>query len=202
MPIVTIRYIAQAFSGVIFGHSTQQSMTNTRDIWLDAGYTAFARGGETGLKVEALAREIGISKSSFYHHFADADLFIEQLLQRHLQQCRVIARKEQNARNINPELIDILIAHRADLLFNRQLRILQHRTQFGQTLKRANEIVGNEFVRIWKQDLALPLTVTQLEGLFTLALENFYLQINEDTLNSLWLAQYFSNLKAIAQKFV
>mgnify|MGYP001810574155 CR=1 FL=1 len=177
-------------------------MTNTRDIWLDAGYLAFARGGEAGLKVEVLARETGISKSSFYHHFADADLFTEQLLQRHLQQCRVIARKEQEARNINPDLINILVAHRTDLLFNRQLRVLQHREIFGRMLKRANEIVGSEFVRIWQQDRALPLTVMQLEGLFTLPVEDFYLQINEENLNPLWLARYFNNLKAIAQKFV
>jgi AcrR family transcriptional regulator len=42
--------------------------------WINHGYRTFAYEGPTGLKVERLARQVGKSKSSFYHLFADLDI--------------------------------------------------------------------------------------------------------------------------------
>jgi hypothetical protein len=44
--------------------------------------------------------------------------------------------------------------------------------------------------------------MSQIEGIFTLALENFYLQINADNLNYTWLSDYFANLKQITRSIV
>jgi AcrR family transcriptional regulator len=40
--------------------------------WILAGYRALAQGGVSALRVEALARDIGTTKGSFYWHFKDA----------------------------------------------------------------------------------------------------------------------------------
>lgn len=77
-------------------------MTENKDIWIKTGYEIFALSGENGLKVEALAKKVGISKSSFYHHFADLEIFREYLLKFHLYQAQVMAEKEKNAKNIDP----------------------------------------------------------------------------------------------------
>ena len=45
--------------------------------WLEVGYAIFSNEGPKGLKIEVLAREVGKSKSSFYHCFADLDIFID-----------------------------------------------------------------------------------------------------------------------------
>lgn len=177
-------------------------MTENKDTWIKTGYEIFALSGENGLKVEALAKQVGISKSSFYHHFADLEIFVEYLLKFHLQQSEVMAAKEKNAKNIDPELITILVEHKMDLLFNRQLRINQQQQHYKETLHKSNQIIGNEFVKLWAKDLNLNLSQGQLESLFELALENFYLQINAENLNPLWLSAYFSNLKRIARNFV
>jgi hypothetical protein len=50
-------------------------------------------------------------------------------------------------------------------------------------------------------DLNLTLSQKQLEGLFELALENFYLQITNQNLNYQWLSAYFNNLKIIVKNF-
>ncbi len=43
--------------------------------WIQAGFRALAAGGEGAVRVEPLARGLGVSKGSFYWHFADlADL--------------------------------------------------------------------------------------------------------------------------------
>lgn len=176
-------------------------MTENKDIWIKTGYEIFAFSGESGLKIEVLAKKVGISKSSFYHYFADLEIFVEMLLKFHLHQAQVMANKEKNAKNIDPELINILVEHKIDLLFNRQLRINQQRPHYQETLDKSNQIIGNEFVKLWAIDLNLNLNQSQLESLFELALENFYLQINAENLNAAWLSDYFNNLKRIARNF-
>ncbi|HPH20964.1 MAG TPA: TetR/AcrR family transcriptional regulator, partial [Haliscomenobacter sp.] len=111
------------------------------------------------------------------------------------------ADKEKKAKNIDPELITILVEHKMDLLFNRQLRINQQHQHYKETLDKSNQIIGNEFVKLWAKDLNLNLSQGQLESLFELALENFYLQINAENLNPAWLSAYFNNLKRIARNF-
>jgi AcrR family transcriptional regulator len=175
---------------------------DSTETWIKEGYEIFALTGQPGLKVEPLAKRVGKSKSSFYHHFADLELFMEQLLHYHLERCHIIAAKEQKAKNIDPELIHILVEHKTDLLFNRQLRINQNIKPFAVTLLQSNKIVGDAFVMIWVKDLNLQLSQKQIEGIFTLALENFYLQINADNLNHTWLSGYFANLKRIAANFI
>jgi AcrR family transcriptional regulator len=175
--------------------------TTTHDNWIKAGYETFARTGQSGLKIEPLAKKVGISKSSFYHHFADLEVFMKCLLDHHLSQSYIIADKEQKANTIDPELIQVLVEHKIDLLFNRQLRIHKNVQAFEQTLVQSSKIVGDAFKMAWVRDLNLHLTQAQTEGLFTLALENFYLQINEDNLNNKWLSEYFYSLKKTASKF-
>ncbi|MCU0440849.1 MAG: TetR/AcrR family transcriptional regulator [Bacteroidia bacterium] len=174
---------------------------NKKTIWITTGYELFALQGPNNLKVEAIAKKTGKSKSSFYHYFGDLELFIEELLDYHIQQSHVIAKKEQAAKCIDPELINILIEHRADLLFSRQLRINQQVKPFFDTLQQSNLIVGNAFVSIWVKELELTLSKEQIAGIFSLALENFYLQINEQNLNKTWLSSYFNALKKITSHF-
>jgi AcrR family transcriptional regulator len=171
-----------------------------KETWIQAGYETFALSGPGGLKVEPLAKKVGISKSSFYHHFADLELFLEVLLKHHLQQAHIIAHKEQQAKNIDPEGIQIIITHKTDLLFNRQLRIHQNNNAFANTLLQSDTIVGDAFKLIWIRDINLPFSHTQIDHLFTLALESFFLQINADNLHYQWLSGYFANLKQTAKQ--
>lgn len=174
---------------------------NSKEIWIKAGYEIFALGGQSLLKIEPLAKKVGKSKSSFYHYFADLDIFIDSLLELHIEQSHHIATKERQANHIDPELVNILVEHRLDLLFNRQLRINKNIKSFSATLNESNKIVGDAFLKVWVKDLNLQLSRKQIEGIFTLALENFFLQINTENLNYKWLSEYFANLKAIACSF-
>jgi AcrR family transcriptional regulator len=190
----TIRPFAKRFDQI-------PMTTDNTEIWITQGYEIFATSGHSGLKIEPLAKKVGKSKSSFYHHFADLDLFTDLLVEHHVKQSKVIARKEQSAENIDPALINILVEHKIDLLFNRQLRINQHIKSYALALEQSNKNVGDAFVKLWMKDSGLDLSEKQVEGIYTLALENFFLQINTETLNREWLSAYFKNLKAIAYQF-
>jgi AcrR family transcriptional regulator len=172
-----------------------------KDTWIQAGYVLFAEQGPSALKIEVLAKLVGISKSSFYHYFADLEVFTELLLAHHLVQARKMEQKEQKCENIDPALISILLEHKTDLFFNRQLRVHRQNPMYAQCLSKSNEIVGMGFIAVWTKDLNLKLAPNILHGIFELALENFYLQITPGTLTQAWLSAYFKNLSRIVANF-
>jgi AcrR family transcriptional regulator len=65
----------------------------TADDWLRPAIAAMARGGVRAVNVEALAREIGASKGSFYWFFANRDALVTAALRHWLDQAtdRVVA---------------------------------------------------------------------------------------------------------------
>jgi AcrR family transcriptional regulator len=51
-----------------------------REDWLRAARLALLRGGLEAVRVEKLARDLGVTKGSFYWHFEDRDELLELLL--------------------------------------------------------------------------------------------------------------------------
>jgi AcrR family transcriptional regulator len=51
-----------------------------RRAWLDAGLEALAAGGPDAVRVEALAKSLGVTKGGFYWHFADRPAFLVEML--------------------------------------------------------------------------------------------------------------------------
>jgi AcrR family transcriptional regulator len=54
---------------------------SSRDEWLAAAAAALVKGGVDGVRVEALARDLGMTKGSFYWHFADRGALLAALLE-------------------------------------------------------------------------------------------------------------------------
>jgi AcrR family transcriptional regulator len=52
------------------------------DDWIKAGLKALAKSGFTALKADPLAKAVGVSRGSFYWHFADLGAFHTALLKR------------------------------------------------------------------------------------------------------------------------
>lgn len=52
------------------------------DDWINQGLKALARGGFTALKADPLAKAMGVSRGSFYWHFADLGAFHAAILKR------------------------------------------------------------------------------------------------------------------------
>jgi AcrR family transcriptional regulator len=48
--------------------------------WIDAGLKALAKSGHAALKAEPLAKALGVSRGSFYWHFADIGAFHAAIL--------------------------------------------------------------------------------------------------------------------------
>ena len=168
--------------------------------WLEAGYGCFAYDGPSGLKVEKLSKAVGKSKSSFYHLFADTEVFTERLLRFHLSRAKTVSEKESNAKN-EGELISIILDHKIDLLFNRQLRIHREHPQFKEYLNNIRQFSVKGLLPIWKRIIGLPESSMLAQMVLHLSLENFYLQICDETLNESWLKTYFADIRNMVLLF-
>ena len=51
-----------------------------RTAWIDAGLRALGTGGPDAVRVERLARELGVTKGGFYWHFDDRDGLLDAML--------------------------------------------------------------------------------------------------------------------------
>jgi len=52
----------------------------TREQWVEAGLAALAAGGPDAVRVEALAKGLGVTKGGFYGSFADREALLEAML--------------------------------------------------------------------------------------------------------------------------
>lgn len=53
-----------------------------RESWIDEGLRALGAGGPDAVRVEALAKELGVTKGGFYWHFDDRSALLDEMLDR------------------------------------------------------------------------------------------------------------------------
>src|SRR4051812_3919847 len=51
-----------------------------RERWIEQGLQALAAGGPEAVKIEPLAKELGVTKGGFYWHFEDRQALLDELL--------------------------------------------------------------------------------------------------------------------------
>ena len=75
--------------------------------WLDLGLKTLARQGFTALKAEPLAKAMGVSRGSFYWHFADIGAYRAAILRhwRDVAAEQVIANLEASSKDDDPLLL-------------------------------------------------------------------------------------------------
>ena len=77
-----------------------------RQRWLDAGLEALAAEGAAGLKIDRLTRRLGVTKGSFFHHFAGAAAYQTALLE-HLEATAAaqVAGRESDLQTADPQQV-------------------------------------------------------------------------------------------------
>jgi AcrR family transcriptional regulator len=62
--------------------SRADTRTETRTVtWIEAGFAEIARSGVEGVRVEVLAKNLGVTKGGFYRRFRDRAAVLEAMLQ-------------------------------------------------------------------------------------------------------------------------
>ena len=96
-PVNTVMY-GQVVAGI-----RMADQLSAKD-WLDQGLRALARSGFTALKAEPLAKTMGVSRGSFYWHFADIGAYHAAILKhwREVAAEQIIAGLEAASGDDNP----------------------------------------------------------------------------------------------------
>ncbi len=56
------------------------ALRTPRENWVEAGLHALAVGGVDAVRIEALAKALGVTKGGFYGYFADRDALLSEML--------------------------------------------------------------------------------------------------------------------------
>lgn len=165
--------------------------------WVEAGYELFASEGPKGLKVEVLARIVGVSKSSFYHLFADMEIFRERLLEWHLFRADELSQQAASCRSMD-DFIDVLAAAKMDLLFNKMLRINSEFDQaYADCYEKAHEKVITQIEDIWVEFLGLSNQRHRARSAFRVLSDMFYHRVGKQNLSKEWMKGLLVELKAL-----
>jgi AcrR family transcriptional regulator len=56
------------------------ALRTPRETWIEEGLHALAEGGVDGVRVEVVAKRLGVSKGGFYGYFADREALLTEML--------------------------------------------------------------------------------------------------------------------------
>lgn len=172
---------------------------NTATPWLEAGYEIFALEGPGGLKVETIAKKVGISKSSFYHLFVDLEIFQEELLKYHITQAEKMAALSQHCQNIDPDTLHLFIEYKIPLLFNRQLCINRENKLYQFYFEKATSLVETTYFDKWVDLLGLHEQKHIARNILKIYTDNFFMRISKENLNYNWLQSLLEEIKTLVK---
>jgi AcrR family transcriptional regulator len=95
----------------------------TPDLWLDAAYELLVEGGVEAVKVMPLAERLGLSRTSFYWHFADREALLAGLITRWEAKntANLVARCEAPAATVSEAMLNLFDAWVDPALFDSRL---------------------------------------------------------------------------------
>jgi AcrR family transcriptional regulator len=95
----------------------------TPDLWLDAAYDLLVEGGVEAVKVMPLAERLGLSRTSFYWHFADREALLAGLIARWEAKntANLVARCEAPAATISEAMLNLIDCWVDPALFDSRL---------------------------------------------------------------------------------
>ena len=88
----------------------ERGWRGTPEVWLDAAYDLLVEGGVEAVKVMPLAQRLGLSRTSFYWHFADREALLAGLIARWRAQNtgNLVARCEAPAATIAEAMLNLI----------------------------------------------------------------------------------------------
>jgi AcrR family transcriptional regulator len=101
----------------------ERGWRGTPDIWLDAAYDLLVEGGVDAVKVMPLAERLGLSRTSFYWHFADREALLAGLIDRWQAKNtgNLVARCEAPAASIAEAMLNLVDCWVDPALFDSRL---------------------------------------------------------------------------------
>ncbi|MDX1333437.1 MAG: TetR/AcrR family transcriptional regulator [Robiginitalea sp.] len=167
-----------------------------KEQWLQQGYLDFAKDGPDKLSINQMGQEIGASRSSFYHHFGEIDLFVDALLARHWAVCQEFNQiGKVSCKNLVPDLYELLAAHSVALQFSRQLFHHRHIPRFNYVFVKSYEASAQAFIlELFAAHMDLHLPQNDLSHLFMTLGEAWYSRLDPNDLSAATLQHHAEDI--------
>jgi AcrR family transcriptional regulator len=167
--------------------------------WISEGYTVFAYKGPAAIIIENIAAKLGVSKSSFYHHFGEQPYFIEMLLEEHLERAQVMGREAALLTSFIPGFLQLLLQHKTDVLFNKQLRIHRENKTYQTCFQQAAGTVNSNIQDIWKVFIGVEKDNETADKLFLVIEDMFYQRVTTENFTVDFMEALSYELKALVE---
>ncbi len=162
--------------------------------WLVKGYTFISEHGMGKINIELLAARMGSSKSSFYHFYGNSEGFTTDLLNYHLQQSKELAIKIKACDKLKPDMMNVFLDNKEDILFHKQLRINRENEAYRNCFKKAYQKIEDAMLDKWIVHLELPNQLLFVKAFLNLVVENFLLRITKENFTYSWLEEYIREI--------
>jgi len=176
--------------------------TTTYQSWIDKGYESFALSGSQGITVQKLARTMGTSKSSFYHHFGDQQTFIETLLDEHQDRTETFGSEARQCKTLVPDFVELIIKYKSVILFQRNLRRQRKNLDFQLAYLRAEDVVAREILDVWANYMVVQSDISVAKSLYIVTRDVFYERVSDELFTPEWITRLIDEIKGIVQKLV
>ncbi len=167
--------------------------------WISEGYTVFAYRGPAAIVIENIAAKLSVSKSSFYHHFGEQPYFIEMLLEEHLERAQVMSREAALLTSFIPEFLHLLLQHKTDVLFNKQLRMYRENKVYQSCFQHAAGLVSSRIQNIWKAFIGVEKDNETADKLFQVIEDMFYQRVTTENFSVGFMENLSCELKALVE---
>lgn len=168
--------------------------------WIATGYEIVAYQGLDKLSIKNLAQTLGVNRSSFYHYFGDMSIFMEELLSYHVAQAQRISVLEEECQNFDPDWIQLMIDHKTELLFNRQLRFHCEDPLFNKCFEQATQINFDKIRLHWSDFIGIHHHPDLALEIFQLSVRAFLFQMTEETLHIRRMQNFFQSIQLIVKQ--
>lgn len=163
------------------------SKTNdSKQKWIEKGYEYFALYGPDNLNINKISKDIGLTRTTFYHHFGDLEIFTDELLDRHWKICLQFSDiGSKKCKKLIPDLYNLLEQYPIPLKFHKQLFLNRHILSFNYLFVKVYNYHANAFVlKLFSEHFKLNQTKENLNNLWTTVGESWYSRLDVNDLSA------------------
>ena len=178
-------------------------LDSTDQKWIEEGYAQFAICGPDNLSIKKVSEALGLSRASFYHHFGDIEVFIDQLLENHWKIVQEFNHYGKNhCKQLYPDAYRLLAKYPIPLQFSMQLFHNRNIPAFNYLFMKNYESTAKSFMmKLFAEKFSLKMPENEIYNLWLTCGEAWYSRLNSDDLSAETMQKHSKEITNAVFKF-
>ena len=175
-----------------------EKTTKDASVWIEEGYSLFARGGLDAIRAEKLAGILGLNESGVNYYYGGLDGFCAELLALHEKKITSFLQHINKIKTLDPEYLHLLIEHSTTVMFQVQLVRTNHNHCFFTEGEKNDQRISFSLFHVWCDYLCIQKDPRLALRCYNVVRDMLYSRINFKNLNY----QYLRNLAKEARLII